>query len=335
MPSIPEEIIIRSLQKNASSQELEILNAWLKEDKNNVEYYFQLEEIWLSGEKLPEKIIEKGWDRLSVAIEDRPELRTAILPVKTKTFIWLRYVAAIFIGVLISSVIWMSLPTEQEKQQEIVQNVIFNHTGTQSVTLPDESTVWMNENTRIRYPEIFATTKREISLEGKAYFDIRKNLEKRFIVHVGHIEIEVTGTEFFIESVSNEKTFVTLLSGSVNLNYKDDEGKILSSTPLIPGQQAVVNKFNGELKITEVDTSYYSEWKDGTYRFNDEPLATIAQLVSQRFDVDIQISAPLRTKRFTGRITSEERIEDVLVSLGKSYPIKYRITGRNIQITTN
>lgn len=335
MPSIPEEIIVRSFQNTANTEELKILNSWLKEDRKNIAYYSQLEEIWRSGKKLPEEVIHKGWKRLSTAIESQPLQESIPLsPQRTMTFMWLHYVAAAFTGILIASTIWMNLPSRPgTKSQDIfVRNVIYNRTGVQSVLLPDHSEVWINEDSRLTYPERFTQGKREVALEGKAYFDIRKKPEQPFIVHVGDVNIEVTGTEFFIESGTEEETFVTLISGSVNLNYKSRAGKDLS-TPLIPGQQAVVNRQNGEIVITETDTSYYIAWKDGIYRFYDKPLEEIAGLLGRRFDLDIQISAPLKTKRFTGRVTPDEDIRDVLISLSKSYSIKYQITGKTVKIS--
>jgi transmembrane sensor len=132
--------------------------------------------------------------------------------------------------------------------------------------------------------------------------------------------------------VLEEELFITLISGAVSLNYQDREGGGLS-TPLTPGEQARVNRFNGSVEIENIDTSYYVAWKDGTYRFTDEPLGKIVPLLAKRFDLDIHITPSLRNKRFTGRVIPGENIEDILKSIGKSYPIKYHVSGRNIYVS--
>ncbi|WP_075557858.1 FecR family protein [Parabacteroides timonensis] len=330
MTSIPQDIIIRSIRKTATEAELNTLNQWLKEDRKNVEYYYQLEEIWSLRTELSKETINKGWEKVSAEIMKRS---LSIVPPKRKSFIWLRYAAAMFIGIIIASAAWINLPVKEKvpDQSVLVQNVVYNRTGVQSILLPDQSEVWINEHTKITYPEEFNGQKRIIALEGKAYFDIQKNKEKPFVVQIGEVEVEVTGTEFFVDSFSEEESLVTLITGGVNLNYKNIEGKCISKV-LIPGQQANINRQNGDIKITVVDTGYYVAWKDGTYRFTDETLEKIAGLLAKHFDLDFQISASLRNKRFTGRVTPEQSIEDVLTSISKSYSVKYQIIGKSVKI---
>lgn len=337
MPSIPEEIIIRSIQKTANTEEMAILNKWLQKEEKNIAYYSQLEEIWCSQNKLPEKNFEKGWERLSSVIESRSLQSQFIQPSqKTKLIAFLRYTAAVFIGVLIATLAWKRIPFAENSVSTalLVQHVIHNKTGVQSVWLPDDSEVWLNENSKLTYPDVFTEGKREVRLEGNAYFDIRKNPEIPFIVQVENLDIEVTGTEFFIEHQPAKETFVTLISGGVNLNYRNDNAKEASAV-LSPGEQAVINQLSGDIKIELLDTYYYSVWKDGVYRFDDEYLETISRLLAKRFDLDIYLSPGLKQKRFTGRITSEDNIQDVLIYLSKSYPIKYQITGNTIEIFEN
>jgi ferric-dicitrate binding protein FerR (iron transport regulator) len=328
--SISEKIIIKSIRKTACPDELEVLNQWLKKDKKNAGLYFQLEEIWNFRKDLSEDMILNNWEKLSAEIANRPHRKMCVpVPSKNRSFIWLRYVAAIFAGMLIASTIRKNLPPEEtvNEQNMQVRNVVFNHTGIQRILLPDYSEVWISEKTQITYSEKFTEGKRAVALEGKAYFDIRKDPGKPFIVQIENMEIEVTGTEFFVESVLEGESFVTLITGSVNLNYNN------ASIALIPGQQANINPLNGDIKVSDIDTYYYVAWKDGTYRFTDEPLGKIAKLLAKRFDLDIQVVKSLEGKRFTGRVTPEESIEDVLNTISMSYPVKYKKTGKIIQIS--
>lgn len=331
MPIITEEIIIRSIQKRATSEELLMLNSWLKEDKRNVSCYFQLEEIWNSKHKLSDVYIEKSWEMLTQQINKHSIIEKLSKQIEKKQKIsWSGYVAAVFAGVLIASTLWLTFSKKSLHFTEpLIQHTVYNKTGVQSIILPDQSEVWLNENSRIDYPEEFSKEKRLISLNGKAYFDIRKDLEKPFIVQIGEAEIEVVGTEFFVESTGTIASSIILISGKVNLNYKNQEGAALT-TPLVPGEQAILS--NGYVSIEHVDTDYYIAWKDGTYRFTDEPLEKIIPLLAKHFDMEIHITPSLKDKRFTGRVVPDQNIESVLASIGKSYPIQYRITAKRINI---
>lgn len=333
MLNIPKEIIIRSLHKTANADELETLNKWLKEDKKNTAFYFQLEEIWSSKETVLNETIEQGWSRLSFEIENE-KTEEKSQPTKSRELpLWIRYAAAVIIGIAFASTVWLSIPSLQHSLQQslITQNTIYNKTGVQYIQLPDGSEVWMNENSKITFPEIFTKNKREVYLEGKAYFSVQKDINKPFYVLTENIDIHVTGTEFFIEP-EVDYTLVTLISGKVNLSGKNEQGYESHTASLTKGQQATINKSTGAMLISEVDTHYYSAWKDGIYRFDNETLEVIAEMLAKHFDYEILIAPSLKEQRFTGRVTTEDTINDVLNSLKKSYPIKYQIKEKQIKI---
>lgn len=327
---IPEGIIIRSIQRTASEEELNVLRKWLLEDKRNRTFYFQLEEVWDTGRNISQDSIRQGWQMLAEQIKSQHQ--QPLISKDKKSILWWRYAAAVFIGVLIASAIWFVVPAKDSLRNSIVQNVVYNKTGVQSIVLPDQSEVWLNDNSQLTYLDTFTKEKRLVTLEGKAYFDIRSDRTKPFVVQIGEVAIEVTGTEFFVETESKEASIVTLISGEVNLNYHDSNGRLVSS-PLAPGQQAHLNSMFGTLKIENVNTDYYIAWKDGTYQFTEERLEKIAALLAQHYDMEIYVASTLKDKRFTGRVISGERVEDVLQSFGKSYPINYHIIDKKISIT--
>lgn len=335
MSSVPDELIIKALQKTASAEEMQLLNSWLRKDKQHIALYCQMEEIWNSKNRLTEEAIQAGWNKLHGDIKIRRQKEAPIFRSQTPIrFLWLRYVAAILIGVLIGSAAWISFQSKEVQIQKelLVQNRVYNQNGVQTIVLPDSSEVWLNENSTISYPEQFKEKERLVLLEGNAYFDIQKNTTQPFVVRIGKVDVKVTGTEFFIESATPNNTSITLISGSVELNYENEKGENVSSS-LIPGQQADISKLNGQVQITDIETDYYVAWKDGTYRFTDDPLDEIVRFLARHYDLDIRITPSLEKKRFTGRVSSTDTLSDVLKVIGESYPIQYRITGKVVQIS--
>lgn len=321
MSSVPENLIIRSIQKTATPEEEAELYKWLMEDKKNVELYSQLDEIWSTKQSLSEQTIRNGWYALQQKKEDRN--REIPLSKQRRTPTWLRYAAAVFIGIILSGVtLYITFNQRMPAPEIVVQQVVYNKNGTQQILLPDHSEVWLSDNSKLSYPEAFGGEKRIVNMEGKAFFDVKKNTAQPFIVQIGVIEIEVTGTEFQIETSDKTTTLVTLISGGVNIHTKDDIGK-LSTTVLKPGQQANINGEDNRITVGEIDTEYYLAWKDGTYRFKNEPLEKIIPFIAQHFNINIEISSALKNKKFTGRITPDDTIEDVMLMFDKSHPVKY------------
>lgn len=335
MPSIPENIILKSLQDIITDEEAEILNLWLKEEQKNVEYYWQLEEIWNSSKRISEETVLSGWNKLLLDIEKcSPQKLMTVKSRQQKPLLWIRYIAAVFVGILISSVIWLKYSRFEDKTHAgkmLVQNVVCNNNGVRFLEFPDGSRTWINGFGKVTYPDCFDDQKRIVLLEGKAYFDVKKDVEKPFIVRSNNVDIEVTGTELFVDFTSENQLKVILITGSVNVHCKNEEGEEIISS-LIPGQQADINRITGEIAVTATNTDYYTAWKDGTYRFKDIPLEKIMTIVSRYYDMDIQVDATLKTKRFTGRITPDDDMKDVMTMISRSFPIQYKITGKRVMI---
>jgi ferric-dicitrate binding protein FerR (iron transport regulator) len=334
MSPVLEDLIIRNLQSTATEDEIFRLNEWLRESTQNREQFCQMEEIWNSGRMPDEKTIREGWNRILLTIKEIPQEKTVPLYRKRteSMLLWIRYTAAVLIGILISLAIRFTLSPDDKTGLELqIQNVVYNHSGVQTLLLPDGSKVYIHKDSKLTYPEVFTGNSRFVRLEGNAFFEIRENTGKPFIVHTENVDVEVVGTEFFVDSGSENSTSVALISGKVNINSTGEGGKKVFVS-LAPGQEAGIGRISGEINLSKADIDYYVAWKDGIYNFTDEPLEKIARLIAKQQRLEIRVSPSMRTKRFTGRVTSDDRIEDLLININKSYPIKYRITGKIIEI---
>lgn len=77
--------------------------------------------------------------------------------------------------------------------------------------MADGTTVWLNSDSHIRYPVTFSSNTRQVELEGEAYFEVTKDVEKPFIVRMNEYNVRVTGTQFNVRNYSNEKGPATTL----------------------------------------------------------------------------------------------------------------------------
>ncbi len=341
MSSIPEHIITRFLQNTISKEEEQALNDWLCASEQNKEMFCRFLEIWDSEKLMSNEAVIQSWEKLCQKL-DIETWKEALVDSSKKTVPasgkrvyriapWLRYAAAILIGIMTIGV-WY-IVHQGTTTSQIAQNVTCNQDGVQKQILPDGSVVWINAGSCLSSPKQFNQNVRRVSLDGIAYFEIKKNAAHPFIVKSGNIEVSVTGTEFVVNSASEKDVSIILVSGGVIVDTKNEKGVVVAHVSLAPGQQADVNKHDGQVQVADVDVDYYLTWKDGNYRFTDEPLEKIVRQLSWRFRMDIHITPKLKDRRFTGRVSPKHRIEDVLEMIQTSQSVSCQITPTGIYIS--
>lgn len=208
--------------------------------------------------------------------------------------------------------------------------IIIPRGGEYQLTLADGSRVWLNSGTRLRYPVNFIGEKREVYLEGEAYFEVTRS-EKPFVVHGGGQNVRVLGTSFNVMAYRDEpKVQTTLVTGSVRVTLDEQSGKTVLLTP---GQQAELDKNSGDITMRVVNVENYTGWKDKLFIFDEEDLETMMRKLARWYDVDISIETPdLREKIFYGVIRKYENISKILDMLKKTQNIDYSIQGKKIVI---
>lgn len=121
-------------------------------------------------------------------------------------------------------------------------NEIISKSGVRSkLMLPDGTLVWLNAGSKLNYSNEFNQKLREVELEGEAFFDVARDAEHPFIVHVSTINIKVKGTEFNVKSYPQDETVeTTLLRGMIEVSRKDNP-----NSPLVilkPNEKLIFDK---------------------------------------------------------------------------------------------
>ena len=148
--------------------------------------------------------------------------------------------------------------------------------GEYRLVLSDGTKVWMNADSKLKYPVAFGQSQREVFLEGEAYFDVKKDPEYPFTVHTSRGDVQVLGTGFNIRDYRGEARVVTtLVEGKVVYKASERHEAVI----ILPGYQLIDNGYE-ELAPQEVDVEMYVGWKDGRYIFEDATLEEIMQVLS-------------------------------------------------------
>ncbi|WP_316818218.1 FecR family protein [Pedobacter nyackensis] len=209
---------------------------------------------------------------------------------------------------------------------EVVFNTLRTPRGGQfQIVLPDGTHVWLNAASSLKFPAAFKGKKRQVELNGEAYFEVAKNKKMPFTVHTKNQEIEVLGTHFNVSSYDEETTTkTTLLEGSVKVVAQNNQ------RVLVPGEQAQINNSTKKIKVQLANVDEAIAWKNGYFVFNDEKLESIMQRVSRWYDVDCQFEGDLGNLSFLGEVERSKNISSLLKVLESTGNVHFKIEGRKI-----
>ena len=201
-----------------------------------------------------------------------------------------------------------------------------------NVVFSDGSKAYLNSGSVIRYPVKFIEDKkREVFLEGEAFFDVAENKNELFIVNSNGINVEVYGTKFNVRNYSEDfNSDIVLVEGSVGINNSE----VSELTMLKPGFKGSVDKENFRVKTSKVNTKIYTSWIDGEVIFRNETFNQILKKLERLYNVTIiNNKNESLNEVFNAAINVEnENIEQVLEYFNKIYNIEYQIFNNKIII---
>ena len=224
-----------------------------------------------------------------------------------------------------------SLVYEKQESEELVYNkMIVPRAGEYTLTLSDGTRVWLNSETEIRYPVAFGKDRRTVFLSGEAYFEVTKDAERPFLVIMDDMEVKVYGTSFNVNTHYVGKVQTTLVKGKVGIVVKSTGNE----TVLQPGQMAEFDRHEKDVEVKDVDTYYYTAWKDGEFVFQNERVEEILERLSRWYNVNVfYVSEDVKEKRFTGVIARFTDVADVLHLIGETATVQFNLKGNVITVS--
>lgn len=222
---------------------------------------------------------------------------------------------------------------EAQKGEEFTYSTMQTPRGGEfKVMLEDGTEVWLNADTRLRYPKKFSGSERRVEVDGEAYFKVAPDSERPFYVVSGTQEIKVYGTEFNVTSYGDEPAvYTTLVKGSISLKIIGGNG---SELMLTPGHQAVVDKGQSTARVKTVDTEVVTSWRSGTFVFEDQTLEQIMRTLSRWYDFDYEFAdKSVASIVFMGSIPRYGSFAEVADIFKKMGGIRLRQQGSKVVIT--
>ncbi len=276
--------------------------AWMTgESANKPEYgatdqetFRELEQTWdLAGTAYAHQNSnpDKAWSILS------REINTETRVVKLKRFNYLRY-AAIFVALFALGTVTLLLTRSHNTVEEMyvsagpviktIQTVAKPALFT-TVILPDGSTVKINANSTLKYPDKFAASDRIVQLSGEAYFEVIHDSAHPFVVEINNIRVEDIGTSFNISAYpGRNQVEVNVTAGSVRLvDNNRNESAIIAA-----GSNGKFMTENGQILVSNELTPNFMAWITKELTFHRTPLSTVFDELENIYHVRIEIADP-------------------------------------------
>lgn len=216
---------------------------------------------------------------------------------------------------------------KKEKVAELVYNELeVPVAGECSLVLDDGTQVWVNADSRLKYPVQFVGEERKVFLEGEAYFIVAKD-SLPFVVSTSRGDIRVLGTTFNVKSYDEEVAMqATLVEGKVLVAQGQKEME------LAPGEQGTVTDA-GIMAKRAVDVDEFVGWRKGIYVFKKQPLEDIMRDLSRWYGVSVFFqNEGLKQVSFTGNLKRYDNINEFLDVLQRTGDVKYRINNNTVII---
>lgn len=193
------------------------------------------------------------------------------------------------------------------------------------VMLEDGTSIWLNSNTTLTYPQSFSEKKREVTLNGEAFFEVQSHKDIPFIVKTHQYDIEVTGTSFNVYAYEKggERFETALIDGTVHIVNTKNRNELIH---LSPNQK--VTEINGVLTKSKIDNPDHFRWREGLICMDDMPFDILMKRFSIYYDIDIVIENPkLKNYRCTGKFRHSDGIEYALRVIQKDLNFTYERFG--------
>lgn len=220
---------------------------------------------------------------------------------------WLMVAAA---SVALIASIFLFLPGNQSNQVARISIQTEHLTEIQSVLIPDGTKVDINLNSTLEYPEVFSESAREVTLSGKAFFDVAHNEKQPFVIHTEQIDIQVLGTSFYVHSDKNEnEIFVSVVTGKVKLT---DQKNDRNSITITKGQKGIFNKKTRSFEAVTTNVNDYF-WKTKTLVYKNTSFEAVVKSINTHYDTEITVVGELRQQAI--ETTFENNTTDEIIQI--------------------
>ncbi|KAF0239044.1 MAG: anti-FecI sigma factor [Prolixibacteraceae bacterium] len=193
--------------------------------------------------------------------------------------------------------------------------------------LPDGSVVALNSNSKLVFPKHFKGDTREVTIEGEAFFDVKPNAEKPFVINAGNALVKVIGTTFNVCAYPETETVeVVVETGKVHVLSKYNETITnKNGVFLVPGEKCTFFNKSSVLEKSENRNPNYLAWKTRDFIFDETPLNEVFRCLEKTYHVDINVADPQLNDLKLNAQFDKKPIEFILNVVGLTFNLELKV----------
>lgn len=294
-------------------QEEELFSQIGKQEEMNESFEEATTELWNQDNSWRDDSLATQLELQSVwtKIAEEEDLR------KKANSSWLKY-AACFILVSAAALGWYSVKTEtKEGNQQIALMTKITKRGERvKLLLPDSSVVYLNALSKLSFPRHFEKDKnREIHLEGEAFFEVKSDASRPFIVHSGNLQTRVLGTSFNIDAYpGSQHLSVSVRTGKVGVS-STNEGKLKHLSFLTRGKNLVYKFRDSSYAVNDAKADDFNSWTENRFVFKNELLSLILIRLERSYNVSFKVKSEKMLKSRFNATFHNKNIKQILEQL--------------------
>lgn len=313
-----EEILGRLVQEELSDADKIILERWKAESAGNAALYDELLQTLAKCKQLA----------LMESIDTTAAMRKVKRKIKVQSRwkqalrLWQRATAILIIPIILFSA-YLYIDTYRLSKELAWSEVSTPYGMSSKVTLPDGTQVELNGRSSLKYPPVFYGNKREVELSGEAFFQVKSNPKKPFVVQCRELQVEAVGTAFNVLELESGKVISSLLEGKVNV-YRAKNQKQEKLVSLKPGQSLQYDCSTHEvLHIDHENIDKYLAWRENKLIFRGDLLPDLLEQLGRRYHVRFELDQQVdRQHAFTGTFI-DKNLEQILSYIEQTTPIVF------------
>lgn len=193
-----------------------------------------------------------------------------------------------------------------------------------SLVLSDGSKVWLNAQSKIKYPVRFIKNERRVYISGEAYFEVVKDDKTPFLVETSDYSVKVLGTKFNVNAYPDERVgATTLVSGSISIPSTEGADRLI-----LPGEQFQFNKDSKSVIVEKVNTDLFTSWIDNVLIMDQMPLEEIFKILNRRYEINLFFDdESIKKETFSGAIPLNDYLSIILNQISKVSNVDFQIEG--------
>jgi len=304
------DLIRKELQRDISADELVELENWKKENASNRLVAEDLSKAWEISDSFASDIaidVESDYKKVAARLDLN----------KRKTPIYrMRWLAGLAAGLGLIASVWY-ITKIQFHTEALYDTTIVASSDYEKLSLPDGSLITLFDGAELSYNKDFSTN-RNISLKGKAFFNVARDVDHPFIVESDNFMTKVLGTEFLLDDTKTNQS-VSLYEGKVSVQHISSSDEVT----LLPGETAHLSS-DRISKITGQQDPQDASWHQGIVSYQGMKLDLVIDDLERWYDTDISLPPSIKQCEFSGSL-QQLKVAELLGAIAELYQAELEV----------